>query len=89
MVHYWSWRAIHYVFAIFAFGAFFCILSLFLETSHPGTKGVGQYQESGGVLLKWRPVILNPFPQLLDLRSPTVLVAVRNFCLNSLERTDL
>jgi len=34
-------------------------------------------------------MILNPLPQLLDLRSPTVLAVVRNFCLNSLERTDL
>ena len=50
---------------------------------------VDQYQESGRVLLKWRPMILNPLPQLLDLRSPTVLAVVRNFCLNSLERTDL
>lgn len=52
------------------------LFSLFPETSHPGTRGVDQFQESGRVLLKWRPVILNPLPQLLDLRSPTVLAVL-------------
>lgn len=72
--HYWSWRAVHYILATFAFGAFFCILFLFPETSHPGTRGVDKYQEFGKELPKWRPVILNPLSQLLLLRSPTVLV---------------
>ncbi|KAF5349698.1 hypothetical protein D9756_008833 [Leucocoprinus leucothites] len=70
---YWSWRAIHYFLAAFALGALICILLFFPETSHPGTMGIDEYKRSGRPLPKWRPVILNPFSQLLLLRSPTVL----------------
>ncbi|KAJ3555605.1 hypothetical protein NP233_g12168 [Leucocoprinus birnbaumii] len=71
--HYWTWRAIHYFLAIFGLGAFVCILLVFPETSHPGSRGIDEYRRNERPLPSWRPVILNPFSQLLFLRSPTVL----------------
>ncbi|KAJ3575473.1 hypothetical protein NP233_g1075 [Leucocoprinus birnbaumii] len=73
IAHYWSWRGIHYLLAIFAFGSLFCVLSFFPETSHPGTRGIDKYKKNGKSLPKWRPVVLNPFSQLLLLRSPVML----------------
>jgi predicted MFS family arabinose efflux permease len=80
MAHYWSWRGIHYGLAAFAFGAFFCILFFFPETSHPGSKGIDEYKRTNKAHPKWRPVILNPLSQLLMLRSPNILAVVRHFC---------
>ncbi|KXN82691.1 Quinidine resistance protein 1 [Leucoagaricus sp. SymC.cos] len=71
--HYWSWRAIHYGLAAFAFGALFCIMFFFPETSHPGTRGIDEYKRSGKKHSSWRPVMLNPLSQLLMLRSPNIL----------------
>jgi len=53
-----------------------CIYFFFPETSHPGTKGIDEHERSGKTHSKWRPVILNPFSQLLMLRSPNVLAVV-------------
>lgn len=75
--YYFSWRAIHYGLAAFTFGAFFCILSSFPETSHPGTMGIEMYRSSGKVHPKWRPVILNPFGTFTYLRSPNIVAVVR------------
>ncbi|KXN82692.1 Quinidine resistance protein 1 [Leucoagaricus sp. SymC.cos] len=71
--HYWTWRAIHYFLAIFAFGALFCIYFLFPETIHPGARGIDEYERLGKSLPKWRPALLNPLSQLLVLRSPVIL----------------
>ncbi|KAF9443138.1 MFS general substrate transporter [Macrolepiota fuliginosa MF-IS2] len=80
IAHYWSWRALHYFLAIFAFGALLCILLFFPETIHPGTKGLDGYERSGKVHPKWRPVILNPLSQLWYLRSPNILaVAIMSY----------
>jgi MFS family permease len=75
--HYLSWRAIHYLLAAFGFAAFFCMFFLFPETSHPGTRGIDEYERAGKVHSKWKPVMLNPLSQLLMLRSPNILAVVR------------
>jgi hypothetical protein len=75
--HYFSWRAIHYGLAVFGFGALFCIFGLFPETSHPGTMGIDEYRKSGQVHPRGRPILLNPFKQLLYLRGPNILAVVR------------
>ncbi|XP_006458742.1 hypothetical protein AGABI2DRAFT_200589 [Agaricus bisporus var. bisporus H97] len=73
IAHYWSWRAIHYLLACFGCAAFVFLFIFFPETSHPGTRGMDEYARSGKALPKWRPCLLNPFSQLLLLRSPNIL----------------
>jgi hypothetical protein len=75
--HYSSWRAVHYVLAGLGCIALVGILLFLPETSHPGSRGVDEYEKAGKCLPKWRPVILNPVSQLLMLRSPNILSTVR------------
>lgn len=74
--HYFSWRAIHYGLALFGFGGLFFIFWSFPETSHPGTMGIDEFKKRGGVHPKGRPILLNPFKQLLYLRGPNILATV-------------
>ncbi|KAF5349687.1 hypothetical protein D9756_008816 [Leucocoprinus leucothites] len=73
VAHHFSWRLLHFFLAAFTFTAFLCILFYFPETSHPGSRGVDEFEREGGVHPRWRPVILNPFSQLDMLRSPSIL----------------
>lgn len=51
------------------------MLLAFPETSHPGTLGI---DKQPSLSRRWLPVFVNPLTPLGLLRSPNLLVAVRN-----------
>ena len=75
--HYYSWRFMQHFLGLVGLLIFFIVIFYLPETSHPNKRGVDNIDPS--LLPKWRPVFLNPLQPLWLLRSPNLLVIVRNF----------
>ena len=77
VAYYWSWRAMQMGMFVTAIVAFFVIYLYLPETSQPNARGIDKLNEGLPVEeQKWRFTFLNPFQNLVLLRSPVVLSTV-------------
>ncbi|KZV62760.1 MFS general substrate transporter [Peniophora sp. CONT] len=74
VAYYWSWRAMQMSMFVTAILAFAVIYMCLPETSQPNARGIDKLNEGLPIEeQRWRFTFLNPFANLVLLRSPVVL----------------
>lgn len=77
VAYYWSWRAMQMSMFVTAILAFAVIYMCLPETSQPNARGIDKLNEGLPIEeQRWRFTLLNPFANLVLLRSPVVLSTV-------------
>jgi hypothetical protein len=80
--HNWGWRTMQLYLGALALVAFLVFLLAFPETSHPGSRGIDKFRQSGHSSHKWAFTSVNPLAPLSLLRSPNLCTVVRSYLRN-------
>lgn len=70
--HFWGWRVMQLCMGALALVAFTIFMFAFPETSHPGTRGIDKFRQSGEAEHRWSFTAVNPLRPLQLLQSPNI-----------------